>query len=437
MADEIGVGDSVSALLRKILGADREAPAASSGIGIPTAPAGPISVQSAPGGNFRDPNAALAAAQPQAPGAWSAPVDQFGQPARPQAALPPAAPVARAAQVPVQTGAIPPPAPMAAPIDQPTGLNAIDKEDNTDLAPQGIPAPAVAAKPAVKPITLVEQYSQALKDLKKTDTSGRLTKDQLSFWLNMLAAASEPGARAGGAIGKAGSVAMKEMTEQERYNHTAAMEMLKSNKEDVYRLAVMADKQGDNERAAEQLRINEERYKRVDAEAAERNRILREQVEQGKKKTIETPDGWYVVNMTNPQDVTLLKDPKTGKVMKPEYKPSADPRTPELQVMDKWMKSTPEQKKQMEEYWSATGKKKEERDRDEEKIGTIAAKVYAEGMGKITPEAARDTATRMVTGATGALPKGIPAGSKAIGTDPKTKKTVYLDPATNKRYIPD
>ena len=177
----------------------------------------------------------------------------------PQAApvAPPApaavAPVARARALPPQAGAI-----GMVPQAQANALEGAIPPQATPVAAPVAPPVAPVAAPVVPKSTLVEEYSKALEKLKTTDTSGRLTAEQqyrseLSFWLNMLAAASEPGARAGGAIGKAGAAALEGMTKQETENKKAAMEMLKSNKEDVYRLAMLADKQGDNELAQAKL----------------------------------------------------------------------------------------------------------------------------------------------------------------------------------------
>src|SRR3990167_2127583 len=61
-----------------------------------------------------------------------------------------------------------------------------------------------------------------------------------------------------------------QMTEQEKENKKAAMEMIKSNKDDLYRIAQMADKQGDNERADAQLKALVDHYERTDKNAADR-----------------------------------------------------------------------------------------------------------------------------------------------------------------------
>src|SRR3990167_450042 len=116
--------------------------------------------------------------------------------------------VARTPRLSPKTGAI-----GMVPQAQANALEGAIPPQATPVAAPVAPPVAPVAAPVVPKSTLVEEHSKALEKLKTTDTSGRLTAEQqyrseLSFWMNMLAAASEPGARAGGAIGKAGAAAL-------------------------------------------------------------------------------------------------------------------------------------------------------------------------------------------------------------------------------------
>ena len=296
--------DSTTALIRKILGTDREPP-------VPETPLVDLeSLSQAPRGGYT-----------------------FQNETAPSFRMPVIAPAPQRTQItlPQPVGAAPPatlPAPAATPRRaQPMGT-----------IPPSLPAVAsqTMASQSVKAPSLVDRYSQALDKLKTMDTSGRLTPEQkqraeLSFWLNMLARASQPGATALGSFGQAGLQTVGELSAQEKENKRAAMDMLKSHKEDVYRLAQLADKEGDNERASDQLKAQVAHWERIDKAQATHYANEARKLDKENWFALATPRGYYMVDRSGKNSPYVLSD-KNGVPLKPEAKSERAPNATESAV---------------------------------------------------------------------------------------------------------
>src|SRR3990167_8257520 len=327
----------------------------------------------------------------------------------PQAApvAPPApaavAPVARARALPPQAGAI-----GMVPQAQANALEGAIPPQATPVAAPVAPPVAPVAAPVVPKSTLVEEYSKALEKLKTTDTSVRLTAEQqyrseLSFWLNMLAAASEPGARAGGAIGKAGAAALEGMTKQETENKKAAMEMLKSNKEDVYRIAMLGDKEADNARELERIGITKEHYKALEDNDKAKIGLLTKQLTMGGDEVKSAPilKNGNIGLITNSGKIT-----DTG--VKARVPHEADTRGEMEKTLASLRKNFPTKTKTEQElfdtYIGVKTAGKEERDRQDELVNKAVVDMLKDPMFRGTAAEAR---ARVLSGMPGAQAVGL------------------------------
>jgi len=189
------------------------------------------------------------------------------------------------------------------------------------------------------------------------------------------------------------------MTKQETENKKAAMEMLKSNKEDVYRLAMLADKQGDNELAQAKLKAEIAHWENIDKAQAEHYKNEAKRLERENLTAIETSKGFLAIDKTGRVAPYLITD-KDGKPFMPTPKQQTDPRAAEMQMLDRWTKSTPEQKEDIGAFLQARGKgPKEERDRQKELIDKEIVKALADPMNKLTGPQLRE---KIMSGLTGA-----------------------------------
>ena len=240
-----------------------------------------------------------------------------------------------------------------------------------------------------------------MKEMAKFDTSGTLTTEQrkrheLMFWLQVMAHGSEPGARLFGAMGKAGTTALTGMSKEEEKNRQVALDKLKSNKEDMYRLAQLADKQGDNERADKQMAALQAHYERTDANAAEHMRVLRKTAERENISTLATPSGYIMFDKRDASKVRYLKDPVTGKnIMPPPSAAPADRRSEFGKTMDDMAvfskKPVDEQQRLMSlaDQYKGSGKTVKGEITDEDRLNKAIALKAADMSGKMTLDAAR------------------------------------------------
>ena len=339
-------------------------------------------------------------ASPTVPGALPAAIPAMGD-VQGTTVLPPA--VARVPRVSPRTGAQ-----NMGPQAQANALEGAIPPQATPVAAPVAPPVAPVAAPVVPKSTLVEEYSKALEKLKTTDTSGRLTAEQqyrseLSFWLNMLAAASEPGARAGGAIGKAGAAALEGMTKQETENKKAAMEMLKSNKEDVYRIAMLGDKEADNARELERIGITKEHYKVLEDNDKAKIGLLTKQLTMGGDEVKSAPilKNGNIGLITNSGKIT-----DTG--VKARVPHEADTRGEMEKTLASLRKNFPTKTKTEQElfdtYIGVKTAGKEERDRQDELVNKAVVDMLKDPMFRGTAAEAR---ARVLSGMPGAQAVGL------------------------------
>lgn len=324
--------------------------------------------------------------------------DQFAQPA-PQLATLPAVPA-----TPTPTSA---PAVRRQPLitdvrPQPGGIQpyegAAEELPAATLPPATGAAPAVPSAAAKPARSLTDEYRDAMKEMNKVDTSGTLTPEQrkrheLMFWLQVMAHGSEPGARLFGAMGKAGTTALTGMSKEEEKNRQVALDKLKSSKEDVYRLAQLADKQGDNERADRQLAMMQSQHERTDKRTAERIKLERERLDQDKIKVFSSPTGWVAYdtkNVENTRYVTI-----NGKVVMPP--PSAAPAdrrdefTKQMEGMEKFSKKPQAEQDRLlaiADRYKGAGKPVKGQITDDDRLNKAIALKAADMSGKMTLDAA-------------------------------------------------
>lgn len=262
--------------------------------------------------------------QPQVPGLNISPQipGGFGAPsARPTAPPSPAA-RARAAVVPQGGTSAPTPMGMGALGNDGPDLSTTDLGGGySGIGPVSMAAAsnAPAATPAAGaslPKSLQEQFRARLKEAPEANaelTPAQQAKLQLDFFLRLMSGGSKPGARSVGVIGDAGLATSAEHEALLDKARGVAEKRRGEARDDAFKEMGFADKDEDNKRAAEQLRMMEDHYKRTDANAAEHMAILRQQLEQGKSDIRIAPDGRAILHNKITNKIEIVTDPATGK----------------------------------------------------------------------------------------------------------------------------
>ena len=317
---------------------------------------------------------------------------------------------------------------------------------------QGGPMPATAntptpsaptAAPAATPQkTLPELYTELMAKVNQTPNTAMTPEQQrrqrLAFFANMGSRPNERIGTATGGLSRATLGALKRGDEQEAVNRALEVERIRNARTDVSNLVGAQDKQSDNERQAEQmrmtakqqaeqLRITAKHYENTDKDSAERLKLLAEQVSQGRMHITPTSQGIVAVDLKTGKQ-TALKDSK-GRPLMPYAQPGAG-SSAEERIYSRMM-SDPK--------FAETVLSTKRTPGSEGNILQTIVNETIKASAKSAADTGQDPGQAVVNainslkksgvfggGTSGGLPAGVPAGSTQIGTS--GGKPVYQTP---------
>lgn len=196
---------------------------------------------------------------------------------------------------PSAPGAVPVAIPPSAPAAPATGAvpDAVDLGSEAPLPPQ-VAAPAVVPAPTDQPAaqpaaeTLQDMYRRVMAGIPARG-SGNLTpeqknRQQLDFFLRLMAGGARPGARFLGTMGEAGLATNAAADAQRKENLAASNAELQRLREDAFRTVGLADKDADNRRADARTATEERRWKAQEEQWKAGNRRDQERLDLERKR---------------------------------------------------------------------------------------------------------------------------------------------------------
>jgi hypothetical protein len=299
------------------------------------------------------------------------------------------------------------------PVDQSGAISTLSPGTDRQMPPATQPMGALAEAPAEAPRpSLMAQFRERTAAIPAAD--GKMSEEdkkqrQLEFFLNMLARGSQPGATFLPSMAKAGLDTSAGVRADREKAQTRAAAGRKEAREDVFREITFGDKDEDNRRGD----------KREDT----RLKLLEKQINQGKVSVQKDASrGTYVI-----LDATTGQSKDTG-IKFPKDKTGGNAN---IELIE-YIRRLPEGEREL--AMKTLGRAPKEGDDAVRVFDAAVKRVQGDLTGNVTTEQAvreAQEALRMARGGQQQLPKGVPPGSKQVGTS--GGKPVYQAP-DGKRY---